>query len=895
MGIQGLLKVFSSVQTDKHLNDYKNQTIAVDTYCWIHKAIYLTAQALMTNSDPSSFIPIVLSYIESLLTYRIKPIMIFDGGKLLSKAGEETCRENTRYLKQMKALELLNSGDCEAAYKKYAESVDVSPDLAYLLLKVIKSKYQLTCIISPYEADAQLAYLSKIGYVDAIITEDSDLLCFGAKKILYKLNTKGYLKEIQLKDWQNCKEFDLKEFDFDQFLSLCIISGCDYLPSLKSIGLKTAYKEFKTCRNIEVLFKKWKMNSKMDFSPEYEEKFYKAFLTFKFQRVFCPIKRKLVNVNELNLEKFEEILKESMNVMSLGKILQNPDVLSPIMIKKLKEFIEKDEGLEFLGNSLDDKTACEIADGVINPITLQPYDEKIEFTGFGKEKQNKSREIVRKEENASNSVNFMNNEKKMIFYNKNDKNSRFQQDFSNNFHNKGVFQRTYSIKEVPEKNFKEIKKTANDTNNIKLKVNFFDKHNKNDRKTLENENQEAKKINNNDENTKNTQNENNKLEGNQDTCKETTKNYEEPSKLAHQSINFRNYLNNDKIKNNEEIHKIGKIDENPISQRTSFETRKEFFNQNKNSFVENIKKRALENASRIKPSDTKPEYSNQESKNPSQTSLNQLKPPEINEILPKYMKKPFQKEISTYFNNSKNEKNIKKDPNESDFSLHSKKRSPFVKKTNGSNKKNISSSKLISPFSQHQTKITNTKYKIEVKSPNICTNNKSNNKKLQNTGFSQKISSKSPLSKEKPIMSYFKSPISKGKSMKKHLSSNSQRSSISKENLKISNKKHHNSRLKTPEMIDKQSLKRIMKKNPLKRSPKEEILFEVPVRKIVEIPEIPKVWEIVEDLHTIPIKVETIIKEFKVAENGNLQRTEQNYNSRGFFNICSELFKPMFH
>ena len=39
------------------------------------------------------------------------------------------------------------------------------------------------CIVAPYEADAQLAYLNKTGIVQAIITEDSDLLAFGCKKV----------------------------------------------------------------------------------------------------------------------------------------------------------------------------------------------------------------------------------------------------------------------------------------------------------------------------------------------------------------------------------------------------------------------------------------------------------------------------------------------------------------------------------------------------------------------------------------------------------------------------------------------------------------------------------------------------------------------------------------
>lgn len=47
------------------------------------------------------------------------------------------------------------------------------------------------CIVSPYEADAQLAYLNKTNYIDAIITEDSDLIAFGAKKIIFKMDYNG--------------------------------------------------------------------------------------------------------------------------------------------------------------------------------------------------------------------------------------------------------------------------------------------------------------------------------------------------------------------------------------------------------------------------------------------------------------------------------------------------------------------------------------------------------------------------------------------------------------------------------------------------------------------------------------------------------------------------------
>lgn len=38
-------------------------------------------------------------------------------------------------------------------------------------------------IVSPYEADAQMAFLVSKGYADFVLTEDSDLLAYGCKKV----------------------------------------------------------------------------------------------------------------------------------------------------------------------------------------------------------------------------------------------------------------------------------------------------------------------------------------------------------------------------------------------------------------------------------------------------------------------------------------------------------------------------------------------------------------------------------------------------------------------------------------------------------------------------------------------------------------------------------------
>jgi 5'-3' exonuclease len=55
-----------------------------------------------------------------------------------------------------------------------------------IILKTLRDN-KIDFIVAPYEADAQLAYLDKIGFVDAVLTEDSDLVVFGCKKVIVKV------------------------------------------------------------------------------------------------------------------------------------------------------------------------------------------------------------------------------------------------------------------------------------------------------------------------------------------------------------------------------------------------------------------------------------------------------------------------------------------------------------------------------------------------------------------------------------------------------------------------------------------------------------------------------------------------------------------------------------
>ena len=97
-------------------------------------------------------------------------------------------------------------------------------------------------IISPFESDAQLTHLVNNNFVDFVISEDSDLIPFGAEKVLFKFgrsDPKSKNMNMYYERWKLLR-VDPHFPDITAWRRMCIISGCDYLPNLPGIGLQKA-------------------------------------------------------------------------------------------------------------------------------------------------------------------------------------------------------------------------------------------------------------------------------------------------------------------------------------------------------------------------------------------------------------------------------------------------------------------------------------------------------------------------------------------------------------------------------------------------------------------------------------------------------------------------------
>ncbi|KAC9404459.1 hypothetical protein E3N88_45898 [Mikania micrantha] len=295
MGIQGLLPLLKSIMVPIHIKDLEGCSVAVDTYSWLHKGALSCSKELCKSQPTSKHINYCMHRVNLLRHYGVKPILVFDGGPLPMKNEQEIKRARSRKENLARAIEHESCGNESAAYECYQKAVDISPAIAYELIQAKSISY----VVAPYEADAQMTFLAISKHVDAVITEDSDLIPFGCPRIIYKMDKYGQGVEFQYSRLQNNKELNLTGFTKQMILEMCILSGCDYLQSLPGMGLKKAHALLKKFKSYDKVIKHLKFSG-IIVPPIYEESFRKAILTFQHQRVYDPVTEDIVYLSNFS-------------------------------------------------------------------------------------------------------------------------------------------------------------------------------------------------------------------------------------------------------------------------------------------------------------------------------------------------------------------------------------------------------------------------------------------------------------------------------------------------------------------------------------------------------------------------------------------------------------------
>ncbi|CAM9112653.1 unnamed protein product [Pylaiella littoralis] len=359
MGITGLLPLLKPVTKDMHIRQLKGLTVGVDMYCWLHKGIYSCSPELCQGIPTDKFIKYCVERVHLLLSHGITPYLVFDGGYLPAKAGKEEERRSRRESNLQRGMQLTREGNASGAHQFFCKAADVTPFMAHQVIQVVKRIPGVRYVVAPYEADAQLGFLARNGQVDAVITEDSDIMLFGCNRVVFKLDRDGTGQEVDLSEVfsQRNDELDMRGMNEDDLMTLCALSGCDYLPSVHGMGLKKAYRMVSRHKELPKILRAVKFDSAAAFPRGYEADFQRALLTFRHQRAFDPVSRSVVHMTPLP-ESLPDAIMTPAEAHGSGS-----------------DVVDRAAALAFLGPPVAQERGCAVADGDMDPITGEVFSE----------------------------------------------------------------------------------------------------------------------------------------------------------------------------------------------------------------------------------------------------------------------------------------------------------------------------------------------------------------------------------------------------------------------------------------------------------------------------------------------------------------------------------------
>lgn len=281
MGIKSLTKFLRDNYPDVfeliHISEYAFKKIAIDTSLYLcnYKALY----------GEEGWIAAFIKLVATLRENDIHCVFIYDTGFPPEKEAERKERMEARAKQEEKVSRLedaidkyRDSGEIEECLfeiqdkkvgvknllsKKRTIDIDniefIVKKMRRQLFTITKQDFEITrnifdilkvpYIYAPMEAETTAADFCIRGLVDAVLSEDSDVLAYGAPMFLTKFNSAdGTCLRIKYPDL-----LEKMSFDSNQFLDFCIMCGTDYNKNIPKIASKKALKlieQFKSIENI---------------------------------------------------------------------------------------------------------------------------------------------------------------------------------------------------------------------------------------------------------------------------------------------------------------------------------------------------------------------------------------------------------------------------------------------------------------------------------------------------------------------------------------------------------------------------------------------------------------------------------------------------------------------
>lgn len=312
MGIQKFRDAFGTVDvsfTREELQKFwkdKHVSIGIDLSIWVHGLLKVNAISILVKAAYYKVIDLIFARVCFLLECGASEVfLVMDGKTPVQKAETSGARRKKAEDARVRLQELFLGEECLTPTQK-EESIKlakltVRPNKQ--LMDAIQKRIQFDhvhFIQAPYESDAQLAKMLRIGHINLVATKDQDLFVHGCDCLLWmfkhmksampnvvvrflhecplfppippreiKLNKEGS-PVVEWKfpfspfNWNKATRFQQYPvansiYDTSVYTRACFVSllGCDYWSGPKGLGYKTLAKMWlESGGNIMILFEK---------------------------------------------------------------------------------------------------------------------------------------------------------------------------------------------------------------------------------------------------------------------------------------------------------------------------------------------------------------------------------------------------------------------------------------------------------------------------------------------------------------------------------------------------------------------------------------------------------------------------------------------------------------
>jgi flap endonuclease-1 len=314
MGIRGLnnfiKKICPECIIEKKIENYNGKIFAIDSSILLYKYRHIATSC--ETSHINGFINRVLYYLNN----NIIPLFVFDGVPPEQKkiTLEKRQVQKRKIYEKIEILqELLKSSNDDEQLNINSEITRLSSQLVHVTKKHILDIQELLNILgipyitAPDEAEKFCVYLYKNKIVDYVVSDDTDVFAFGCNNVL-KTSIKSYITEINIDILKQKIDYDNKKF-----LDFCILSGCDYLPTIPGLANNTIYNLFKKYNNIDDIINLKKYTFPEDYNYYKTRTIFNEFNYENYDNLNLTIKK-------VDLNKLEVFLNEK-NVKNFNKIL----------------------------------------------------------------------------------------------------------------------------------------------------------------------------------------------------------------------------------------------------------------------------------------------------------------------------------------------------------------------------------------------------------------------------------------------------------------------------------------------------------------------------------------------------------------------------------------------